>query len=139
MNLKTIKMQNLTVQQKSLVDSLVAEFTTLNNAKVVKSNLIDISGILDKITRRETFEKEVTIRTKMYKDKLTQRIIDDVNSIKADLKQLGLNIVGENSNVHIYCSKLAFINARKTVNIFVIFNIVHHITLLLNKVSLKEI
>jgi hypothetical protein len=34
----------------------------------------------------------------MYKDKLTQRIIDDVNSIKADLKQLGLNIViGENS------------------------------------------
>jgi hypothetical protein len=31
----------------------------LNNAKVVKSNLIDISGILDKITRRETFEKEV--------------------------------------------------------------------------------
>jgi hypothetical protein len=25
-------MQNLTVQQKSLVDSLVAEFTTLNNA-----------------------------------------------------------------------------------------------------------
>jgi hypothetical protein len=54
----------------------------------------------------------------MYKDKLTQRIIDDVNSIKADLKQLGLNIViGENSNVHIYCSKLAFINARKTVNI----------------------
>jgi hypothetical protein len=114
MNLKTIKMQNLTVQQKSLVDSLVAEFTTLNNAKVVKSNLIDISGILDKITRRETFEKEVTIRTKMYKDKLTQRIIDDVNSIKADLKQLGLNIViGENSNVHIYCSKLAFINARQ--------------------------
>jgi hypothetical protein len=112
----------------------------LNNAKVVKSNLIDISGILDKITRRETFEKEVTIGTKMYKDKLTQRIIDDVNSIKADLKQLGLNIViGENSNVHIYCSKLAFINARKTVNIFVIFNIVHHITLLLNKVSLKEI
>jgi hypothetical protein len=48
-------MQNLTVQQKSLVDSLVEEFTTLNNAKVVKSNLIDISGILDKITRRETF------------------------------------------------------------------------------------
>jgi hypothetical protein len=84
----------------------------LNNAKVVKSNLIDISGILDKITRRETFEKN--FRTKMYKDKLTQRIIDDVNSIKADLKQLGLNIViGENSNVHIYCSKLAFINARK--------------------------
>jgi hypothetical protein len=38
----------------------------------------------------------------MYKDKLTQRIIDDVNSIKADLKQLGLNIViGENSNVHL--------------------------------------
>jgi hypothetical protein len=73
----------------------------LNNAKVVKSNLIDISGILDKITRRETFEK-VTIGTKMYKDKLTQRIIDDVNSIKADLKQLGLNIViGENSNVHL--------------------------------------
>jgi hypothetical protein len=36
MNLKTIKMQNLTVQQKSLVDSLVAEFTTLNNAKVVE-------------------------------------------------------------------------------------------------------
>jgi hypothetical protein len=35
-------MQNLTVQQKSLVDSLVAEFTTLNNAKVVKSNLIDM-------------------------------------------------------------------------------------------------
>jgi hypothetical protein len=54
----------------------------------------------------------------MYKDKLTQRIIDDVNSIKADLKQLGLNIViGENSNVHIYCSKLAFINARKKINI----------------------
>jgi hypothetical protein len=49
--------------------------------------------------------------------KLTQRIIDDVNSIKADLKQLGLNIVIENSNVHIYCSKLAFINARKNVNI----------------------
>jgi hypothetical protein len=49
----------------------------------------------------------------MYKDKLTQRIIDDVNSIKADLKQLGLNIViGEKIN-YIYCSKLAFINARK--------------------------
>jgi hypothetical protein len=112
----------------------------LNNAKVVKSNLIDISGILDKITRRETFEKKLLLGTKMYKDKLTQRIIDDVNSIKADLKQLGLNIViGENSNVHIYCSKLAFINARKNRKYFVIFNIVHHITLLLNKVSLKEI
>jgi hypothetical protein len=64
MNLKTIKMQNLTVQQKSLVDSLVAEFTTLNNAKVVKSNL-NISGILDKITRRE--KKEVTIGLKCTK------------------------------------------------------------------------
>jgi hypothetical protein len=31
----------------------------------------------------------------MYKDKLTQRIIDDVNSIKADLKQLGLNILAK--------------------------------------------
>jgi hypothetical protein len=60
-------MQNLTVQQKSLVDSLVAEFTTLNNAKVVKSNLIDISGILDKITRRETFEKKLLLGLKCTK------------------------------------------------------------------------
>jgi hypothetical protein len=66
MNLKQSKCK-INSTTKSLVDSLVAEFTTLNNAKVVKSNLIDISGILDKITRRETFEKEVTIRLKCTK------------------------------------------------------------------------
>ena len=103
-----MEIKKLTSEQKTLLDSLTAEFIALNNRVIPSNGLIDISGILAKIEREQNFESEYNTIVKGVTIRKHEQRISDIELLRGDLAQLGLGIkMSDNGNAfYIYIEKL---------------------------------
>ena len=85
-------MQNLTENQKQLIQELTNEFISINleKTKKKKGNLFDIDGLLQQKNLDLELRNEIELKNKIIREKLFEIVENDTNKLNEDLKELGL-------------------------------------------------
>ncbi len=92
-------MSVLTTQQQSIIDSLVKEFTSINEVPVKKGGLINVGLIHQEVQDLKVFNETCKAEKKAFARKIHFQIVADIEKITPDLDALGLKIKPFESNL----------------------------------------
>lgn len=94
--------KQLTENQKQIIESLKKEFLLINENAVPKSKgLINVSQVKDELIQEEKFIAECRARKDAYKRLVHKTLVADIEKIRGDLQELGLDIYIEGNGK--YC------------------------------------
>lgn len=81
----------LTDEQKAIIKRLTDEFTKLNEPAPTSMGLIDVSGIMEDSRLEKEFNNECELANKTFGKLKCDAMLKDMESIRGDLKKLGLD------------------------------------------------
>lgn len=106
----------MTREQKEIIKSLTQSFEKLNLANESKGSFINISDIIDKQTKLVNRDKEIKLMQSAYDESLSIQIDLDIEKIRPEIEQMGINLRKINDSIEIYINGGEYILDKLTIS-----------------------
>jgi hypothetical protein len=98
--MKLKDLDNLTPDQRSVIEKVISEFAKINEPKPASSGLINVAFIMENEQFKKDELKRIESANELYQQMVIKIIKSDCDKIQGDLAQLGLKAFPKNCYIH---------------------------------------